>query len=304
MQLPGMANPAFAGARIPPIDAESISRFMDIAGLSKLLKRQTALPQHCRDVFQNVWLGLREKTMRESLLPVRQSLHPVEAEIVRIALRLPAMPDALPLDLWNLQQQLPATVVHLTASEAAEGPNAVQGAAAHALARMVRDASDVPSPKAPACAQQPNAAKSHLRRARLRYPQVRLLASILLEVQWAGDQKNPTGSEVYRLAWLPGVDKWLVTASADFSVDGGYRDHLLAAMDHQGDVMGAACQVIRQHWQRLRVQDDRGRWSSLRVGRIDGVQAAAMADAAWPAVPPTVRSNDAAVQQRGQPVYC
>ena len=298
-----MANTAFAGARIPPIDAESISRFMDIAGLSKLLKRQTALPQHCRDVFQNVWLGSRKKSMRESLLPVRQALHPVEAEIVRIALRLPAMPDALPLDLWNLQQQLPATVVHLTASGAAEGPNAVHGAAAQALARMVRDASDVPSPTAPACAQ-PAAAKSHLRRARLRYPQVRLLASILLEVQWASDPGIPTGSEVYRLAWLPGFDKWLVTASADFSVDGGYRDHLLAAMDHQGDVMGAACQVIRQHWQRLRVQDDRGRWSSLRAGRIDGVQAAGMADAAWPAVPPTVRSNDAAAQQRGQPVCC
>jgi hypothetical protein len=298
-----MANPVFSDARIRPIDPKSISRFMDIAGLSKLLKRQTALPQHCRDVSQNVWLGLRKKTMSESLLPVGQSLHPVEDAIIRMALQLPVRPNARALDLWNLLRQLPATVVHLQACDMADGTGAVQTAASNALARLVRGADDVQR-TTPTVSAQSTTANGCQRRARVRYPQVPVLASTLLEVLWAGNAGAPSGREVYRLAWLPSVDKWVVTSATDFGVHRSHTDHLLAAIEHQDDVWGAACQVISQYWRRLRVHEGRGRWAVLRPGRIDSVQAAAMADAAWPTVARMSPNADMATKQDRQAVCC
>jgi hypothetical protein len=241
--------------------------------------------------------------MNEPLLPVGQCLHPVEAEIVRMALRLPARPSPLPLDLWNLQQMLPATALHLQACDAVIAPHGTQAAAGQALARWVRGESDMQR-----CTSNPRptstTAGGQTRRGRLQYPQVRVLASTLLEVCWGGDDRTANSREVYRLAWLPSVDTWVVTAFADLGSPGRHRDQLLSAIEPQADVIGAACQVIVQHWQRMRLQHARPRWVSMRAGRVDGVQAKAMADGAWPPVRPTVCQNDGATQQQAQPACC
>ncbi len=222
--------------------------------------------------------------MTEVILGRGNRLHAVECAIVRLALKLPASAQDALLDLWDHAGHLPAAVVRLEQPFRAEGRVGTQAAAESALARLV-----LAEPVAPAAMAStrdaPGAAGAGARRSPLRglQPQAHFLTSLLFGVRWQATDKHAQGSEQYRLAWLPMVDRWVVTASHDHAAPDGYKDRLLASMPHDSEVPALACESVVRYWQTLRRECASQRWSTCTgSGRLEDAAVQELADRVWP----------------------
>ena len=288
----------------PLSTATPTSRFMDIAGLPILLKRRAALSPTLPRRFSNVWLGLREIIMTEVVLCRGHRLHAVECAIVRLALKLPASPQDLLLDLWDHAGHLPADVVRLQQPASANCHPGDQAAAENALARLVLAQADTPTPL-PSKRSAPDLVAGGVSRGsrRRHQPQVRFLTSTLLGVRWNATAQAAAGSEVYRLAWLPLVDRWVVTASNDVAGRDGYKDRLLATVPHAAALMAHASEIVGRYWQTQRRENGVTRWATCtESGCLTATAVHALAQQVWPAPgQATVRVAPAPVRRSLEP---
>jgi hypothetical protein len=88
--------------------------------------------------------------------------------------------------------------------------------------------------------------------------------------------------EAYYLTWLPGVERWLVTASRDSPDIGGYNDSTLGYFEARPDPIEGAGQVIGGYWCDLMIEYDQQHWEVFfEAGMVDRATAEAWADEVW-----------------------
>jgi hypothetical protein len=242
--------------------------------------------------------------MTEVILCRGNRLHAVECAIVRLALKLPASPQDALLDLWDRAGHLPVAVVRLQTTAGTDDQRGDQPAAENALARMVLAEAATPLPMASrqfACADVAAGVPRSPRRGQP--PHVRFLASVLFGVCWKATDESAQVSEVYRLAWLPLVDRWVVTASRDVAGPGGTKDRLLATLCHDVNVAEHASACVARYWQTQRRDNILQRWTACsEVGRLAHAAVHVLADRIWPApCQPPLDAQPAKIQRSLEP---
>jgi hypothetical protein len=111
---------------------------------------------------------------------------------------------------------------------------------------------------------------------------VELLPRHLFTIDWAMTAPGVSWPEAYYLTWLPGVERWVVTASRDSPEVGGYCDTTLGHFGAQPDPVDGAGQVIGGHWCDLMTEYDQQHWEVFfEAGMVDRATAMAWADEVW-----------------------
>ncbi len=212
---------------------------------------------------------------------VAAAFHPVEAAIIRKCLGLPPIPGDASLDVRNHAGDLPEGVVHLEDADGSVGDCGIDRAVSDAVARLVLAGFEGTLPVWGSARESEVIITRKERRPRKRA--VRALPLLLLEVNWADSGPGFSWPEAHHLGWLPGFNRWTVTASRDTPEIDGYCDRVLATFAHCEDPVAGAREVIQGYWQSLKDEYDQARWEYLfEEGRLTAADAEAMADAVWP----------------------
>ncbi len=112
---------------------------------------------------------------------------------------------------------------------------------------------------------------------------VELLPRFLFMINWADSGPGFSWPESYNVAYLPGFDRYVVTASQDSPDVHGYTDEAIGYFDADTPVQEGVHEAIVEWW---RGQADNGqfRWAYLfQVGEIDSDMADAWAEEVWDA---------------------
>jgi len=212
---------------------------------------------------------------------VAAAFHPVEAAIIRKFLGLPPKPDDSLLDVWNHAGELPAGVVYLEDADGSVGDCGPDRAASDAVARLVLAGFEGTLPVW-GCVREGEVTIARKDR-RPRKRAVRALPLLLLEVNWADSGPGFSWPEAHHLGWLPGFNRWAVTASRDTPEIDGYCDRVLGTFAHCDDPVARARDVIQGYWQSLKDEYDQARWEyRFEEGRLTAADADAMAEEVWP----------------------
>ena len=164
---------------------------------------------------------------------VAAAFHPVEAAIVRKHLGLPLPPEEAAQEVCNRAGELPAGVVRLEDADGSKGDCGPDRAASGAVARLVLAGFEgtlhfwgrVREGEVTVTRKD----------CRPRKRAVRTLPLLLLKVNWADSGPGLTWTEAHHLSWLPGFNRWAVTASRHTSDIDGYCDRLRATHSHCAD---------------------------------------------------------------------
>jgi len=101
---------------------------------------------------------------------------------------------------------------------------------------------------------------------------------LLFEINWATSGPGYEWPEAYHVTYVPGLEKYIFTASRDGDDAFGCADHAIGIDLHQ-----AARKVLTSYWQEQVNGWDQGRWEScMQGGLIDDRTANAWAEAVWP----------------------
>jgi hypothetical protein len=104
----------------------------------------------------------------------------------------------------------------------------------------------------------------------------------LFEINWGDSGPGFSWPEAYHLAWLPGFDRYLVTASQDSPDRYGYTDVAIGHFPADQDLMEGVEQVIVGNWQHWAEEGYQHRWAYLfGTGEVDAETAEAWADEVW-----------------------
>jgi hypothetical protein len=111
---------------------------------------------------------------------------------------------------------------------------------------------------------------------------VEALSRHLFTIDWAMTAPGISWPEAYNLTWLPGVERWVVTASRDSPEVGGYCDTTLGHFEAQPDPVEGAGRVIGGYWCDLMTEYDQQHWEVFfEAGMVDRFTAMAWADDVW-----------------------
>jgi hypothetical protein len=119
-----------------------------------------------------------------------------------------------------------------------------------------------------------------------RHAQVEPLPQYLFTINWADSGPGFSWPEAYHATFLPGFDRYVVTASQDSPDVHGYTDEAIGHFGKDEEREASIGRVIRDWWS---WQADTGqpRWAYLfGVGEIDSDTATAWGDAVWPVLEP------------------
>jgi hypothetical protein len=123
---------------------------------------------------------------------------------------------------------------------------------------------------------------------------VEMLSRHLFTIDWAASAPGISWPEAYYLTWLPGVDRWLVTASRDSPEVGGYCDTALGHFEDQPDPVDGAGSVIGGYWSDLMDEYDQQPWDCFfAAGIVDSDTAQGWANEVWKPTETDVEADDA-----------
>lgn len=123
------------------------------------------------------------------------------------------------------------------------------------------------------------------RLAHRRHQDARLIFSprLVCTINWADSGPGFSWPEAYYVTYLPGFDKFVVTASRDGPDMLGCEDHAIGVADGSLSPADAAKKVIIEYWRSQSASADQERWAYLfDEGLIDDQTAHAWADEIWP----------------------
>jgi hypothetical protein len=105
---------------------------------------------------------------------------------------------------------------------------------------------------------------------------------LLFSINWATSGPGFEWPEAYHVTYVPGLEKYIFTASRDGPDANGCEDHAIGSADKTDDLQPAAKKVLTSYWQEQVDGWDQGRWEScLEEGLIDDRIANAWAEAVW-----------------------
>src|SRR5262249_51798163 len=97
-----------------------------------------------------------------------------------------------------------------------------------------------------------------------------LLPRPLFGIDWAVTAPGYSWPVVYHLIWVPGYERYVVTASADGSDMFGYADFALGSFENGRPVIDAVGEIIRRDWAEQREDHGQDHWELfLGEGMID-----------------------------------
>jgi hypothetical protein len=109
------------------------------------------------------------------------------------------------------------------------------------------------------------------------------LPRFLFMINWADSGPGFSWPESYHVAYLPGFERYVVTASQDSPDMHGYTDEAIGHFPQDEDVESGVHRVITGWWQGQLDGGDQQRWEYLfDVGEIDAETAEQWADEVWP----------------------
>jgi hypothetical protein len=122
---------------------------------------------------------------------------------------------------------------------------------------------------------------------------VEMLSRHLFTIDWAMSAPGISWPEAYYLTWLPGIDRWLVTASRDSPEVGGYCDTALGHFEDQPDPVDGAGSTIGGYWSDLMTEYDQQPWECFfAAGIVDYGTAQGWADDVWKTPEPDLEEDD------------
>jgi len=201
---------------------------------------------------------------------------PVEQAILAdyFQLEVPALDD---LDLWEPDSAQP-DAIHLEPNS--WGSRDAELAIANAVARVALSRVQRALPQFAVCYPDKIEFARDIRQSPSR--QVEVLPRHLFTIDWAMTAPGVSWPEAYYLTWLPGVDRWVVTASRDSPEVGGYCDNALGYFGIEEDPIEGAGRVIGGYWCDLMTECDQQHWEVFfNEGMIDHVTALSWAEAIW-----------------------
>jgi hypothetical protein len=202
---------------------------------------------------------------------------PVEQAILAeyFRLDLPNIDDDL--DLWTPDAEQP-DAIHLQPDS--WGSRDTDRAVANAVARIALARVQTALPQIAFCAPDKIEFGREINAAPRR--SVEMLSRHLFTIDWAMTAPGVSWFEAYYLTWLPGVERWLVTASRDSPDIGGYNDSTLGYFEARPDPIEGAGQVIGGYWCDLMIEYDQQHWEVFfEAGMVDRATAEAWADEVW-----------------------
>jgi hypothetical protein len=115
-----------------------------------------------------------------------------------------------------------------------------------------------------------------------RHAKVELLPRFLFEINWADSGPGFSWPEAYHLAYLPGFDRYLVTASQDSPEAHGYTDEAIGHFSPDESVEVGIHRIIVDWWDGQARGWDQHRWAYLfGTGDVDAEEALSWADQVW-----------------------
>ena len=113
---------------------------------------------------------------------------------------------------------------------------------------------------------------------------VDLLPRFLFEINWADSGPGFSWPESYHVAYLPGFDRYVVTASQDSPDVHGYTDEAIGYFSAEEAVEQGVHRVITAWWKEQVASREQHRWAYLfGAGNVDASTAEAWADEVWDA---------------------
>ena len=216
-----------------------------------------------------------------SAVVITNTYHPLEAAICRIALGLPPTVEDVDLDLWNKSEKLPASVIHLLPGFWGSAGEGLDEAASNALARIVLSGCEGQLPVFESVSRTGDSNTTRPPKA-FREKAADAVQMALFEVNWADSGPGISWPEAYWLSWLPGFERWVVTASRDTPEVDGYCDRVLANFGQCVNPVATAGQRVCDYWLDIKSRFEQDRWAYLfETGRITENEAMALADKVW-----------------------
>jgi hypothetical protein len=90
----------------------------------------------------------------------------------------------------------------------------------------------------------------------------------LFTINWADPGPGFSWPEAYHLVYVPGYQRWVVTASQDGDDAWGCTDQAIGYFGGGGDRLARTGAVIRAYWQRRRSENESGPWCYLFDERL------------------------------------
>lgn len=111
---------------------------------------------------------------------------------------------------------------------------------------------------------------------------VELLPQFLFMINWADSAPGLSWPESYHVAYLPGYDRYVVTASQDSTDMWGYTELAIGWFDGDADVLTGAMTAITGWWEEATRGSDDPRWEYVwEEGLVSRAEAESWADALW-----------------------
>jgi len=111
---------------------------------------------------------------------------------------------------------------------------------------------------------------------------VELLPQFLFMINWADSAPGLSWPESYHVTYLPGYDRYVVTASQDSTDIWGYTELAIGWFDGGTDILTGARNAITGWWEEITRGSDQPRWEYVwEEGIVSRAEAESWADAAW-----------------------
>jgi len=115
-----------------------------------------------------------------------------------------------------------------------------------------------------------------------RHAKVDLLPRFLFEINWGDSGPGFSWPEAYHLAYLPGFDRYVVTASQDSPEVHGYIDEAIGHFGPDEPVEKGVHRIIVDWWNEQVTDRYQERWAYLfNTGEVDPETAESWADEVW-----------------------
>ena len=131
------------------------------------------------------------------------------------------------------------------------------------------------------------------RKAHKRHKDARLAFNpqLVCTINWANSGPGFSWPESYHVTYLPGFDKFVITASRDGPDAWGCADHAIGVVDGNQSPVEAAKQAITEFWRMQVIEWEGPRWAYLFAeGLIDAKTANVWADEVW--CPPEEQTDE------------
>jgi hypothetical protein len=106
---------------------------------------------------------------------------------------------------------------------------------------------------------------------------------LLFSINWATSGPGFEWPEAYYVTYVPGLEKYVFTASRDGDDAWGCEDHAIGSADKTDGLQEAARKVLTSYWKEQADGWDQQRWEGcIEEGLVDDRAANAWADDVWP----------------------